>query len=95
MKNVIINDIEYEILRNEKEAFSLDDVLEKITEYFFEFDYIFGDYSYDKLRLKGYYDENSKNRCEYNDIRDLDNYIDEYCSYGAKYFLLKKYKLKK
>ena len=36
MKNVIINDIEYEILRNEKEAFSLDDVLEKITEYFFE-----------------------------------------------------------
>lgn len=92
MKKVTIEKNEYEILKNEKNALDLDEVIEKITDYFYEFDYIFGDYSYDKLRLKGFNDEKNENIREYNNINGLEKYIENYCSYGAKYFLLKKIK---
>ena len=92
MKKVDINGVTYEIIRNEQNCFSKDDVLEKITDYFDDYDYIFGDYAYDKVRLKGYYDSNHKKAKKINDIKYLDEYIHNYCSYGAKTFLLKKIK---
>lgn len=82
----------YELIKNEKDCFSLDEFQEKVTDYFYEFDYIFGDYAYDKLRLKGYYDSKNKKVKDINNIDYLDDYIKNYCVYGAKYFLLKKLK---
>ena len=90
MKNVEINGKKYELVKNEKDCFSIDDVLEKITDYFDSFDYIFGDYAYEKVRLKGFYESNNSKATEINNIKMLDDYIENYCSYGAKYFLLKK-----
>ena len=69
-----------------------DVLLEKVTDYFDDYDYIFGDYSYEKMRLKGFYDSNNKKVKDINDIKYLDDYIRDYCSYGAKVFLLKKIK---
>lgn len=90
MKNIELNNIKYTLEREYKDAFVYDDVVDLCTEYFVEFDYIFGDYSYSKLRLKGFYDSKSKKAKEFNDIRGLDDYISNYCSYDCKYFLLKK-----
>ena len=90
MKNVEINGKKYELVKNEKDCFSIDDVSEKITDYFDSFDYIFGDYAYEKVRLKGFYESNNSKATEINNIKMLDDYIENYCSYGAKYFLLKK-----
>ena len=63
---------------------------EKVTEYFADFDYIFGDFSYDKVRLKGYNDSTNKKANKINNIKGLEDYKKNYCSYGAKTFLLKK-----
>ena len=82
----------YELIKNDKDAFNESEFLDKVTDYFFEFDYIFGDYAYDKLRLKGYYDSNNKKVKDINDIAYIDDYIENYCAYGTKYFLLKKIK---
>ena len=90
MKNIELNNIKYTLEKEYKDAFVYDDVVDLCTEYFVEFDYIFGDYSYSKLRLKGFYDSKSKNAKEFNDIKGLDDYISNYCSYDCKYFLLKK-----
>lgn len=92
MKKIELLDKKYELIRNDNDCFKLDEVKEKVTDYFEEYDYIFGDYAYDKVRLKGYYDSNNKNVNEINDIKNLDDYILNYCSYGAKTFLLKKIK---
>ena len=92
MKKIIINDIEYEIVRNDSDCINKEELSEKITDYFDDFDYIFGDYAYEKVRLKGYYDSNNKKVSKINDIKYLDNYIKDYCSYGAKTFLIKKIK---
>ncbi|MBQ9019331.1 MAG: YutD family protein [Bacilli bacterium] len=92
MKNVILNGVKYEIIRNDKDCFNKEEVEEKITDYFDPYDYIFGDYAYEKIRLKGYYESNNKNVNKINDIKNLDDYIKNYCSYGSKTFLLKKIK---
>lgn len=92
MKKVEINGVLYELVRNENNCFSKADVIEKITDYFDNYDYIFGDYAYEKVRLKGYYDSSNKKAKKINDIKYLDDYIKNYCSFGAKTFLLKKIK---
>lgn len=91
-KNVKINNFEYELVRNDDDCFDGDVVIEKVTDYFDDYDYILGDYAYEKVRLKGYYDSKNKKAKRINDIKYMDDYIKNYCSYGSKIFLLKKVK---
>ncbi len=44
----------------------------------------------EKIRLKGFYNSNNKKVNNINDIKYLEEYIKDYCSFGAKVFLLKK-----
>ena len=90
MKKVVINGVEYEVVKNEQDCLDTSILEEKITDYFDPYDYIFGDYAYEKVRLKGFYELSNKSANKINDIKNLDEYIKNYCSYGAKYFLLKK-----
>ena len=89
-KEVTINNKEYTLQEDPFKAFEESLVKDTITDYFMPFDYIFGDFSYGKIRFKGFYDSNNKNCKEMNDIKNLDNYLKNYCSYGCKWFLLKK-----
>lgn len=89
---VEMNGVSYEIIRNDDNCFDKEDVSSKITDYFDDYDYIFGDYAYEKVRLKGFYDSKNKKVKEINDIKNMDSYIENYCSFGAKVFLLKKIK---
>ena len=75
-----------------KENFDYEEVNSLFTDYFQDYDYVLGDYSYGKIRLKGFYDSSNKKAKKLNDIKYLEDYIKEYCSTGAKTFLLKKEK---
>lgn len=90
MKIVELNGRKYELIKNDNNCFNLEEIKEKITEYFDNFDYIFGDYAYDKVRLKGFNDSSNKKANKINNISTLEDYKKNYCSYGAKTFLLKK-----
>ena len=59
-KKYIFNDIEYKLISDNKEAFIKDKVEEKVTDYFNEYDYIVGDWSYGSLRLKGFCKKDNK-----------------------------------
>lgn len=89
---IILNNNEYEIVNDYKNAFNLEDIEQVITDYFTDFDYILGDYAYNRLRLKGFYEDNSKNANEINKYSYLSEYVDEYCAYECRYFVLKKKK---
>ncbi len=84
-------DNNYIIIKGE-ENFDYKEVNTLFTDYFQDYDYILGDYSYGKIRLKGFYDSSNKKAKKLNDIKYLERYIKEYCSIGAKTFLLKKEK---
>ena len=59
MKKVLIEDLEYEIITDYRDAFDQEEFESRFTDYFYDFDYIVGDYAYNKLRLKGFYDSNN------------------------------------
>ncbi len=93
---VLINNKEYEVVENYKEALSSDLNLDEIvTDYYDNFDYIVGDFAYGKVRLKGFYEENNKLVKSYNNIKDVKDYINNNCAYGCKYFILKKKDIEK
>lgn len=90
MKNIVINKVDYKLVKEYKNGFDLSEVESKLTDYFDNYDYIFGDWSYGKLRLKGFCEKTNKICNDTNNIELLDEYIKKYCSYECKYFLLKK-----
>lgn len=87
-----INGIDYIVKKDYKEGFDPDAINNLVTDYFYEYDYIFGDWAYGKLRLKGFFESNNKKVTSINDIAGLDKYIEENCAYGCRYFLLEKNK---
>ena len=72
MKNIVINGVNYEIIKNVRDALDIEMLQEKVTDYFDSYDYIVGDWAYGKLRLKGFYNSNNKKCKEYNNILFLD-----------------------
>ena len=90
-KEILINDVKYEIIEDHN-GFDIDEVKEKLTDYFEPFTYIVGDWAYNKLRLKGFYDSNDKNCTPINNINNLNNYIENSCAYGCRWFQIKKVK---
>ena len=92
MKKYIFNDLEYTLEKGDESILNYEVLKELVTDYFNNYDYIFVDESYNKLRLKGFCEANNKNVNKTNNIKYLDNYINNYCAYGCKWFLLKKLK---
>lgn len=84
------NGIKYELIKNYKLKFDKNYLKEYITTYYKDYDYILGDYFAGRVRLKGFYESDNKKVKELNNIDNIDNYIEKYCSYDCTYFILKK-----
>ena len=61
MKKYIFNDREYELIKDYKDGFDFNETVSKFTDYFEPYDYILGDWSYGKLRLKGFCEKENNN----------------------------------
>ena len=82
----------FELLKNEKDAFELKKFEDKyLAEYFDKYDYLVGDLSDDILRLKGFStDPKSKSYFHF-----IPEYLVESCPYNCRYYILKRIKEKK
>lgn len=89
MKEIIINGINYEVIKDNK-GIEHEALVSRMTDYFEAFDYVVGDWAYGKLRLKGFYDSTNKKCQTMNDIALLDDYIKNKCAYGCRWFQIKK-----
>ena len=85
-----VGEYKYEIIENVRDAFNKEEFMHLFTDYFYEYDFIIGDYAYSKLRLKGFYDDNNKKSKKINKISNKEDYIKTKCAYNCKYFVLKK-----
>ena len=85
-----INNQDYKLIKNYRDAFDIEDVKDKVTDYYNDYDYIVGDIAYNKLRLKGFYSEKNKKVKGLNNIKNLDNYLKDFCAPDCKYFVLEK-----
>ena len=75
MQKYKIENNDYELIKNYKNAFDYEAIKEKYTEYFEDYDYILGDWSYGKLRLKGFCDKTNPKFKDINDIEKAEEYI--------------------
>lgn len=92
MKKVILENNEYTLIEDYKDAFDLEAITQRYTSYFEEYDYILGDWAYGKLRLKGFCKKENKLFKNINDFSKIKDYIKENCAYDCKYFILEKNK---
>ena len=88
--NIEVNNNEYELIKNYKDAFDKEEFLSKCTDYFYDYDYIVGDIAYGKLRLKGFYDEKSKKVKKINNFKNVEEYLINYCANDCKHYIVKK-----
>jgi len=92
METIIINNKKYQVMKNYKDALNVEELKEKLTEYFDDFDYIVGDIAYSKLRLKGFNSKTNKNFKPFNDVDKVEEYIKNNCAYGCKWFMISEIK---
>ena len=85
-----LNNQDYEVIKNYKDAFNEEEFLLKCTDYFYDYDYVVGDIAYGKLRLKGFYDEKSKKVNKINNFKNIDDYLKNNCATDCKYYIVKK-----
>jgi uncharacterized protein YutD len=89
-KIININNKDYQLIKNYRDAFNEEEFLDRCTDYFYDYDYIVGDIAYGKLRLKGFYDNSNKKVKKINNYKYLDKYLSENCANDCKYYVLKK-----
>ena len=89
-KKIIINNTEYELIKNYRDAFHEEEFLSRCTDYFYDYDYIVGDIAYGKLRLKGFYDSKNKKAKKINNYNFLEKYLKENCAVDCRHFVLMK-----
>lgn len=90
MEKITLEENSYEIIKDYKNGYNKEELENKYTDYFKEFDYIVGDWAYGKLRLKGFYDKENKKCKEFNNIDNLDNYLKDNCAFDCSYFVAKR-----
>lgn len=87
---LMINGQPYEIARDYREGFQEEIFFERYSEVLKKYDYIVGDWGFEKLRLKGFFEDSNKKANFDARISTLNDYLYEYCNFGCAYFVLKK-----
>lgn len=86
---VFINNQEYVVEKNVKNALNEKDLENRYTQLLQKYDYIVGDWGYEQLRLKGFYREDNLSVDKEYRIDTLEDYLREYCAFGCAHFVLK------
>mgnify|MGYP001861478883 FL=1 len=87
---ITVNKQKYLVMREERDAIDLEQLEKGLTDYFLDFDYVVGDWSYGRLRLKGFNSKTNPRFKEINDIDKVDDYLRDFCAYGCRYFIIGK-----
>lgn len=87
---IIAGSYEYSVEMDYREAFKQEDFNNRFSDILSKYDYIVGDWGYGQLRLKGFYDDQNTKATFDTKIGTLQDYLYEYCNFGAAYFILKR-----
>ncbi|HEU5139431.1 MAG TPA: YutD-like domain-containing protein [Bacillales bacterium] len=82
----------YEIIEDVKEGWEEEAFKSRYSEILNKYDYIVGDWGYEQLRLRGFFDDQNRKSTYNTKISTLAEYLYEYCNFGCSYFVVKKLK---
>ncbi len=89
---ISINNTTYELVEELKEGFNEEAFRARYSDILAKYDFIVGDWGYEQLRLKGFFDDKNQKASFDTKISTLSEYLYEYCNFGCAYFVLKKVK---
>ncbi|MBD1380817.1 YutD family protein [Metabacillus arenae] len=82
----------YEVVQDVRNGFNEEAFKGRHSDILNKYDYIVGDWGYNQLRLKGFFDDQNQKATFDTKISTLEEYLYEYCNFGCAYFVLKKVK---
>ncbi|MBU9713000.1 YutD family protein [Evansella tamaricis] len=89
---VSIQGASYEVVEDVRNGWNEEEFKNRYSDVLNKYDFIVGDWGYDQLRLKGFFDEENKKASFDSKIGSLPEYLYEYCNFGCAYFIVKKVK---
>lgn len=89
-ETLLIEEETYIIVKDYREGFELEAFKNRYQPFFEKFDFIVGDWGHEQLRLRGFYQLNTPGAPYDQTIDLLEDYITEYCNFGARYFVIGK-----
>ncbi|MGN7945602.1 YutD family protein [Bacillus sp. 22446] len=87
---IVIQNATFDLVREIKDGFDEEEFKARYSDILNKYDYIVGDWGYNQLRLKGFFDDQNQKATFDTKISTLDEYIYEYCNFGCAYFVLKR-----
>ena len=87
---IVVQGNVYEIVENVKNGWAEEAFKSRYSEILDKYDYIVGDWGYNQLRLRGFFDDYNRKSTYNTKISTLAEYLYEYCNFGCAYFVLKK-----
>lgn len=78
----------YQVVKNYKDGLRKDVLAERYEQVLDKYDYVVGDWGFEKLRLKGFYDADRRQASPDQLITHVEDYLYEYCNFGCAYFII-------
>ncbi|BCA85056.1 hypothetical protein EsVE80_05790 [Enterococcus saigonensis] len=86
----MIGQRQYKLVYDHREGFDAEKLGERFSEVLARYDYIVGDWGYEQLRLKGFFNADDKKAQPEQRIDTLEDYLYEYCNFGCAYFVIQR-----
>ncbi|WP_291291007.1 YutD family protein [Enterococcus sp.] len=87
---LLIGTRQYKLVVDYREGFDPQKLGERYSEVLSRYDYIVGDWGYEQLRLKGFFDKDNRKALPDQRIDMLEDYLYEYCNFGCAYFVIQR-----
>ncbi|MFV0559057.1 MAG: YutD family protein [Enterococcus sp.] len=81
---------EYKLVANYREGFDSAKLGERFSEVLARYDYVVGDWGYEQLRLKGFFETSNRRALPEQRIDTLEDYLYEFCNFGCAYFVIQR-----
>lgn len=80
----------YELMHENRNGWNPEAFRNRYSEVLERYDYIIGDWGYNQLRLKGFFQDGHQKAGKDSNFSTISDYINEYCNFGCAYFILEK-----
>ncbi|WP_067841624.1 YutD family protein [Amphibacillus sediminis] len=85
-----VEGLTYQVIEDYRNGFVEEAFTERFTDILAKYDFIVGDWGYEQLRLKGFYDDQNTKATFDTKASTIDDYLYEYCNFGCAYFIVKR-----
>ncbi len=89
---VCVNGNHYEVIEDFRDGWNEEEFTSRYSEILHKYDYIVGDWGYNQLRLRGFFEDQHDKANHETKISAAPEYLLEFCNFGCAYFIVKKVK---